>query len=201
MRIQQMPAVETHRLDADVEAALDRFDELDAPRRRRLNEGERVPLPNDFGLPGVMIAGTGVEVLEYPDGTRTPIIARVDDLLDVLFGYLVSFRRPLTGAELAFVRRYIGKTQAEFANMLNLARETLCRHEKRKGFVPSQVSKLACLIAILASIKHPESPSEEERVLMAKLQDALACLREGIAPASVETIDAGSGVTLELRRQ
>jgi DNA-binding transcriptional regulator YiaG len=82
-------------------------------------------LPNVYLLNGVKIERDA----EYGD------LVSIDDLTDLIMAIafsLVSKRERLTGAEMRFLRKRMGATQADLANELWVSEQTVANYEKGK---------------------------------------------------------------------
>lgn len=77
-----------------------------------------------------------------------PIIPSLDDLLSSLAYAVVSKSSRLTGDEIKFLRKFIHKTQVEFARILELDPTTISKYENDDDVPGAQTDKLIRLVAI-----------------------------------------------------
>lgn len=127
--------MESEELSADerIRAAIAAYDAEPEPVMRYLRPGESVAIP-EIGLPSARLAGTNIEVAEYPDGTIIAAIPAPARLMDALFVAIVARADgSLSHDELVFVRRHMDFTQSELAERLGVARETVTRMEQGKA--------------------------------------------------------------------
>lgn len=122
--------------DRHYDAAFDAWERARPSKSRRLRRGEHVSIPQ-LGIPHATISGEGIHVVEYEDGTISPIIANPEGLLAAVMRALVfDSGRALSGAEAAFIRRRLGLTQVQLAAKLGVARETLSKYENSTEIAP-----------------------------------------------------------------
>ncbi|MCC5876768.1 MAG: helix-turn-helix domain-containing protein [Candidatus Sumerlaeia bacterium] len=149
---------------------------LAAPKgkRRKLRKGELVPFPQ-IGMPSAKIGGTTIEVVEYPDGTISPILPAISKLIDQVFRRIIlSSNDTLTNEEFVFVRRHLGMTQEHLAEELNIARGTINRYEKGKLAIPREKGLAIRFFGLLHILNQlPADVREAIRPEMESLQKAL----------------------------
>lgn len=116
------------------------------------------------GLPNVYLVGVEYE-LDRETLEQRAAIPRLPDLLTWIAVTLLSKDAPLTGDELRFLRKRVGKSSKDFAQLLDLTSEQYSRMEN--GVVPITHSndKLARLLVItLSMIEALKKPELMERV-------------------------------------
>ncbi len=151
------------------------------PRYRRLRAGECIEL-EEIGVRGVFLAGTGVEIGEYKDGSCSVVLPRPDlleQIRTVVFVELVSARcRTLDGADIRFLRRFLEWKQEGLAAALGVKRETVCRYETGKDPVPAAVSlavQRLCLPGMIEALNAmPPELRNLNRRHYDRIQDLLA---------------------------
>jgi len=77
-----------------------------------------------------------------------PIIPELDDLLSSLAHAVTNKRSRLKGDEIRFLRKYVGKTQAQFARILELDPTTISKYENDDDVPGAQTDRLIRLVAI-----------------------------------------------------
>lgn len=84
-----------------------------------------------FGLPNVILANVEVRRCESC-GAREIAIPKIAKLNRLIAGFLVKNSQRLTGAEIRFLRKYLGWSSSDFADALGVKRETVSRWENEK---------------------------------------------------------------------
>jgi len=97
----------------------------------------------DSGLDNVYLIGIKYFVDE--DGHKIAEIPALKQLMQLIAQDVVLSPRDLTGKELRFLRKRLGKKGTEYATYLGVAPETLSRIENEKQAVSLQLQKLARL--------------------------------------------------------
>jgi transcriptional regulator with XRE-family HTH domain len=104
----------------------------------------------------------GVELLNCDMcGTLTPVLSKINELMQVIASALVLKPSQLTGKEIRFLRKYIGFTGEQFAGKLSLTKEHISRIENDKHPVGAQTDRLIRYLAISA---RPNLKNEMERL-------------------------------------
>jgi len=99
---------------------------------------------DEMGLP---VELQNIEVIECAHcGTVDPIIPNMDGLMKVLAIALVSNRCKLTGEEIRYLRKYVGKSAREFSRYLNVNHTHLSKLENDRYEVTPRLDKLVRLI-------------------------------------------------------
>jgi DNA-binding transcriptional regulator YiaG len=82
----------------------------------------------ESGLDNVVLKG--IEMIKCPQcGNEDPIIPNLDGLLRTLALAIVTSRLPLTGAEVRYLRKYLGMSGEQFARILHTDKSTLSKWE------------------------------------------------------------------------
>lgn len=84
----------------------------------------------ESGLPNVYLR-SGYREVQTPYGPSV-VIEDVEGLHAAIAEMLVNERPYLTGAEVRFIRRYLDKTQSQFAGLLGVTEQSARRWEKLK---------------------------------------------------------------------
>jgi transcriptional regulator with XRE-family HTH domain len=104
----------------------------------------------ESGLTNVTLHG--VELLKCDKcGTLTPVLSKINKLMQVIAEALVLKPSQLTGKEIRFLRKYIGFTGERFGKKLGLTKEHVSRIENEKHPVGAQTDRLIRYLAISAS--------------------------------------------------
>ncbi len=121
------------------------------------------------GLPHVELHG--VEVTRCTEcGKEEIAIPRIGQLHRVLAERFVKQQRMLAPVEIRFLRKHIGLATADFAKMVGVARETVCRWEK--GAKPMGVSTDRLLRLMVVTHEPSECYAVDD--LLRELTDAPA---------------------------
>lgn len=82
----------------------------------------------ESGLDNVVLKG--IETIKCSAcGNEDPILPNLDGLLRVLAVALVTHKLPLTGAEVRYLRKYLGMSGEQFARILHTDKSTLSKWE------------------------------------------------------------------------
>jgi transcriptional regulator with XRE-family HTH domain len=112
----------------------------------------------ESGLTNVTLHG--VELLKCDRcGSLTPVLSKINKLMQVIASALVLKPSQLTGKEIRFLRKYIGLTGEQFGGKLGLTKEHVSRIENEKHPVGAQTDRLIRYLAISA-ISNPEQEME-----------------------------------------
>jgi len=104
----------------------------------------------ESGLTNVTLHG--VELLKCDNcGTLTPVLSKINNLMQVIAEALVLKPSQLTGKEIRFLRKYIGFTGERFGKKLGLTKEHVSRIENEKHPVGAQTDRLIRYLAVSAS--------------------------------------------------
>ena len=132
----------------------------------------------DCGLDNVYLVG--VKYFTHPDGGIVAEIPALKQLMCVIARDLVLSKSDLTGSEVRFLRKRLGKKATEYSRLLGLEPETLSRIENDKQPISSATQKLARLSyailsdepglfdharAILQSMLDDLQPAKEKLIL------------------------------------
>lgn len=114
---------------------------------------------DESGLQGVLLVG--VEIIVCPlCGEKAPIIPQVNKLMTTLARAIASKKYSLTGREVRFLRKHIGKTQQEFSELLRVDKTTVSKWENDDDPVGAQ-SDLLIRYLVLAHDKEARERLEE----------------------------------------
>lgn len=97
----------------------------------------------DSGLDNVYLVG--IRYFEEPDGRVVAEIPAIKQLMRVIAHDIVTSPADLTGKEIRFLRKRLGKKATEYCQFLGVEPETLSRIENEKQPISAQVQKLARL--------------------------------------------------------
>ena len=82
----------------------------------------------ESGLDNVVLKG--IEIIKCSAcGNEEPILPNLDGLLRVIAVAIVTNRLPLTGAEVRYLRKYLGMSGDQFARILHTDKSTLSKWE------------------------------------------------------------------------
>jgi DNA-binding transcriptional regulator YiaG len=85
----------------------------------------------------------GIELVRCPScGTIDPIIPHMNELMRVLVLAVIARPFRLGGAEIRFLRKFLGKTGEEFASILSVDKTTLSKWENNDDPVGEQSDRL-----------------------------------------------------------
>jgi DNA-binding transcriptional regulator YiaG len=107
---------------------------------------------NQIGLPVLL---QGIDLVRCDCGNTDPIIENVNDLMDVIARAIVSKDTPLTGHEVRFLRKYVGKSAKEFCLGIGVEPETLSRWENSQSPIGTTSERLVrvLIMALSPSLK------------------------------------------------
>lgn len=97
----------------------------------------------DSGLDNVYLIG--IKYFAYKDGRKVAEIPALKQLMQLIARDVVRSPRDLTGKEVKFLRKRLGKKATEYCTYLGIAPETLSRIENEKQAISPQLQKLARL--------------------------------------------------------
>jgi YgiT-type zinc finger domain-containing protein len=101
----------------------------------------------ESGLDNVVLKG--IEVIKCPEcGNEEPIIPNLDGLLRVLALAIVTSKVPLTGAEVRYLRKYVGMSGEQFARILHTDKSTLSKWETGHANIGSKSDLLIRAVAL-----------------------------------------------------
>lgn len=134
----------------------------------------------------------GIEVLRCKCGTA-PVIANVDGLHYAIGLALIESEGPLTGRAIRFLRKTLGKTQREFAEMIDLSPEYLSDWEcdrqlpKRsaRGFAAIQYISSLLELEDMANTISMERIGEVIKTLKQRVQDHPSPSRIMVEPSDL----------------
>jgi len=94
----------------------------------------------DSGLSYVYLVG--IKYYEYEDGRVLADIPAIKQLMQLIARDLLEKPTSLTGEEIRFLRKRLGKKQADFAQEIGIEPETLSRYENDKLAVSEMSDKV-----------------------------------------------------------
>ena len=115
------------------------------------------------GLPNVYLVGVEYEVDRETQEQRAAI-PRLPDLLTWIAVSLLSKRAPLTGEELRFLRKRVGKSSKDFAQLLGVTSEQYSRIENGATVTPANDKLARMLVITLGVVEAFKQPELLERV-------------------------------------
>ncbi len=115
------------------------------------------------GLTNVYLVGVEYEVDRETQEQRAAI-PRLPDLLTWIAVTLLSKEAPLTGQELRFLRKRVGKSSKDFAELLGITSEQYCRLENGARLTPSNDKLVRLMVMSLSVIEAFKQPELMERV-------------------------------------
>jgi DNA-binding transcriptional regulator YiaG len=116
----------------------------------------------DSGLDNVYLVGIRYFIKE--DGSITAEIPAIKQLMRLIARDLLYSPAPLSGPEIRFLRKRLGKKSIDFAQTLRLEAETLSRIENEKQEASDQVDALARIVYLVAS-GDPELQEDANRLM------------------------------------
>ena len=127
----------------------------------------------EVGLPRVVLLG--IDVLHCEQcGDGGPIIPRLNDLMHTLALAVINQPARLAGAEVRFLRKYLGLSGAEFARLLSIDKTTLSKWENDADQAGEQSDRLIRAIVMLTSdelqARRPELVARLRQARKAKLK-------------------------------
>jgi YgiT-type zinc finger domain-containing protein len=108
----------------------------------------------ESGLANVALLGIEVVVCKEC-GNADPIIPSTNDLMRVLALAVVAQPYRLGGEEIRFLRKYLGKTGQEFADLLDVTKSTVSKWENNDDDIGPQSDRLirAITVGLTAGLK------------------------------------------------
>ncbi len=103
----------------------------------------------DSGLPNVFLVG--IKYFVYEDGRVVAEIPAIKQLMKLIARDLIERPDSLSGAEIRFLRKRLGKKAVDFAKDLGIDAATLSRYENEKQQASESHDKLIRLLYALAS--------------------------------------------------
>lgn len=101
----------------------------------------------ESGLDNVVLKE--IEIVKCPAcGNEDPVIPNLDGLLRVLAVAIVTNRFPLTGAEVRYLRKYLGMSGEQFARILHTDKSTLSKWETGAVNIGSKSDLLIRAVAL-----------------------------------------------------
>ncbi len=145
------------------------------------------------GLPNVYLVGVEYEVDRETQEQRAAI-PRLPDLLTWIAVTLLSKEAPLTGDELRFLRKRVGKSSKDFAQLLGVTSEQYSRIENGSRLTPPNDKLVRLLVMALSVIEAFKKPELMERV-------AKQTWTSHVGPDQriIAKVDAVEGWTVETR--
>jgi transcriptional regulator with XRE-family HTH domain len=124
----------------------------------------------DSGLDNVYLIG--IRYFQEPDGRIVAEIPAVKQLMQLIAYDLVTSPIDLTGKQVKFLRKRLGKKATEFCQYIGVEPETLSRMENEKQQISVQVQKLVRLAYCLLS---------DERKLADRARDVFQSIVEDVS--------------------
>lgn len=103
----------------------------------------------DSGLPNVYLVG--IKYFTYEDGRSVAEIPAIKQLMKLIARDLIERPDSLSGAEIRFLRKRLGKRAVDFAKDLGVEAETLSRYENDWNQPSESVDKLIRLLYAVSS--------------------------------------------------
>ena len=101
----------------------------------------------ESGLDNVVLKG--IEIVKCPAcGNEEPLIPNLDGLLRTVAVAIVTSRLPLTGAEVRYLRKYLGMSGEQFARILHTDKSTLSKWETGAVNIGSKSDLLIRAVAL-----------------------------------------------------
>jgi putative zinc finger/helix-turn-helix YgiT family protein len=101
----------------------------------------------ESGLDNVVLKG--IEIVKCSAcGNEEPIIPNLDGLLRIIAVAIVTNRLPLTGAEVRYLRKYLGMSGDQFARILHTDKSTLSKWETGAVNIGSKSDLLIRAVAL-----------------------------------------------------
>jgi transcriptional regulator with XRE-family HTH domain len=122
----------------------------------------------DSGLDNVYLVG--IRYFTSPDGRVTAEIPALKPLMRLIARDLVLAKSDLTGSEVRFLRKRLGKKATEYCKFLGLEPETLSRIENGKQPISSATEKLARLSYAILS-EEPDLYDHARTILQSMLDE------------------------------
>ena len=110
------------------------------------------------GLPRVTMLN--VEVTRCPKcGEAEVSIPHLEQLHRLIANLLIQKKAPLTGAEVAFLRKFLGWSGVDFASHMGVAPETVSRWERDRDQMAATADRL---LRLMVATREPEKTYELE---------------------------------------
>ena len=103
---------------------------------------------DQIGLPVVL---QGIDLVRCDCGNTDPIIENVRDLMNAIARAVVSKDTPLTGHEVRFLRKYVGKSAKDFCVGIGIEPETLSRWENSQSTIGTTGERLVRVLIMSLS--------------------------------------------------
>jgi DNA-binding transcriptional regulator YiaG len=145
------------------------------------------------GLPNVYLVGVEYEMDRETQEQRAAI-SRLPDLLTQIALTLLQKEAVLTGDELRFLRKRVGKSSKDFAQLLGLSSEQYSRIENRLKLTLSNdklVRFLVMTLSVIEALKRPE--------LMERVAKQTWSSHVGPDQRIIAKVDAAQGWTVETK--
>ena len=99
------------------------------------------------GLPNVTL--TGVEVRRCATcGDHEVVLPHIEKLHEALANAIVRHEARLSSSEVRFLRKYLGYSGVDFANLIGVSPETVSRWENKKESMGSSTERLLRLLVV-----------------------------------------------------
>jgi putative zinc finger/helix-turn-helix YgiT family protein len=103
---------------------------------------------DESGLPNITLANIEIRRCGHC-GEELPAIPRMAELHKVIARSVVEQHAKLSGAEVRFLRKYLGHSGADFAALIGVSRETVSRWENDKEPIGGTSDRLLRLLVVL----------------------------------------------------
>lgn len=100
----------------------------------------------ESGLKNVILSG--IEIIHCPKCGDSPIIPAMSQLMRVMAVAVAAKPWPLTGEEVRFLRKFVGKTQDQFAELMRVDKTTISKWENNEYTIGDQSDMLIRVVAI-----------------------------------------------------
>lgn len=101
----------------------------------------------ESGLPNAVLVG--IEVRRCPNcGEEMPVIQRIAELHRAMAMMVIGKKSRLAGAEIRFLRKFLGHSSEDFASLIGVARSTLSRWENNKEQPGTTVDRFLRLLVV-----------------------------------------------------
>jgi DNA-binding transcriptional regulator YiaG len=137
----------------------------------------------DSGLDNVYLIG--IQYFRADDGTAAAEISAMKQLMRLIASDLLYSESTLTGQEIRFLRKRLGKKSVEFAQWIKVEPETLSRIENEKQPVSAQVDALTRLYYLL-SCDDPQLKGDAARLMQLLQAESDRARRKKIVLAMTE---------------
>lgn len=107
---------------------------------------------DQIGLPVIL---NKIDLVKCECGNIEPIIGNISDLMDVVARATVLKQTPLTGHEIRFLRKYVGKSSKDFSIGIGIDPATLSRWENSQTPIGTTGERLVRVLTMSLSPSPP----------------------------------------------